>query len=367
MELIPEDNSQSCSIQVIPLQNVVANRHKNFNKIGNADMILGQLPALVTTWAGVDKLNAAYKIVMPAGVTGELVTNSKLNGLLTTTIRGGNGKFAGMAGLESLAGSLTPAAVAATSFTIASVVVGQYFLCQINKSLTEISENIKQLEKQIDTMQESDVFSGWIFLKEIQNDWTLILASDDFRASITSNILQTINKLTSSIYYFENRLNSKLNDLSTILKKDKIADEVLINEISNTTGFLKLAYETRCCLKLILIYLTTGITKNNLEEIKRTLNRDDTLLFSTTVKQLDKQIEYIIEILKKAPNIKLQEQALGIKTQILSIYDITRDRYKDAINNNIEKTISKLEHLDEVGCVFYVEGDSLYIENEDVA
>jgi hypothetical protein len=367
VELITEENSISCPIQVIPQQRVVSDNSKNFCKLGNADMILGQLPGLVTTWTGVDKLNNAYKIVMPEGVTGELVRNSKLNDLLTTTVRGSNGQFKATAGLESLAGSLTPAAVASTAFSVASVVVGQYFLCQINKSLTKISENIERLEKQIDTVQESNVFSGWIFLKEIQNDWSLILESSDFRLTTTSSILQTVNNLTSSIYYFENRLNVKLNDLSNLLEKDKIADQVLINDISRTTEFLKLAYETRSCLKLILIYLTTGITKNNFEEIKRTLNRDETLLFSTTVKQLDKQIDYIIDTLKKAPTIKLQKQAHDIKSQILNIQEITRDRYKDSINNNIETTISKLKQLDEEGCVFYVEDNTLYIENKVVA
>ncbi len=367
MNSITENVSQSFPIQVIPQQNMVSSKRKNFSKLGNADMIIGQLPALASTWNGVDKLNNAYKIVMPAGVTGELVKNSKLNGLLTTTIRGSNGKFSGVAGLENLAGALTPAAVASTAFAIASVAVGQYFLCQINKSLTKISESVEHIEKQIDTMQESDVFSGWMFLREIQNDWLLILESDDFRASITSNILQTINKLTSSIYYFENRLNDKLNKLMPVLEKGKIVEQSLVNEISSVTEFLKLAYETRCCLKLILVYLTTGITNSNFEEIKRTLERDDSLLFSTTVKQLDKQIEDIIDTLKKASNIKLQKQALEIKTQILSIYDITRDRYKDAINSNIENTISKLKQLDDEGCVFYVEDNTLYIENKEVA
>lgn len=367
MDLISEDNPQNFPIQVIPQENSVRDNPKNFEMLGNADMILGQLPTLVTTWAGVDKLSDAYKIVMPEGVTGELVKNSKLNDLLTTTIRGADGKFSGVAGLESLAGTLTPAAIASTAFSVASVVVGQYFLCQINKSLSKISEGIEHLEKQIDTIQESDVFSGMIFLKEIQNDWSLILSSEEFRETVTSNILQTVNKLTSSIYYFENRLNTKLNELSTILQKDKIADFSLIDEISNITDFLKLAYETRCCLKLILIYLTTGITKYNFEEIKRTLERDDTLLFSSTVKQLDKQIESIMYTLKKAPTIKLQKQALEISSQIKNIYSITRDRFNDSINNNINNTISKLKQLDDEGCVFYIENNTLYIENKEVA
>ena len=367
MDLITSDNDLDLPIQIIPQKELSSDARKNLTKLGNADMILGQLPALASTWKGVDQLKNAYKIVMPKNVIGELANNKKLNDLVTTTIRDSSGKITGYAGLESLAGAMTPAAIASTAFSVASVIVGQYFLCQINKSLTKISESIESIEHQIDATQESDVFSGWMFLKEIQNDWLLILESEEFRASISSNILQMINKLTSSIYYFENRLNTKLNELSSLLEKDKLAEETLISEIAKTTEFLKIAYETRCCLKLILIYLTTGITKTNYEEIQRTLKRDDDLLFSSTVKQLDKQIEHIIDTLKKAPNLKLQKQALDIKPHILSIYDITRDRFNDSIKNNIDSTITQLKGLDEKGSTFYVEENILYIENSDVA
>ena len=367
MELLSSDNETLFPIQVIPHKELSPSELTDLTMLGNADMILGQLPALATTWKGVDQLKNAYKIIMPENAIGELANNKKLNGLLTTTIRDSSGKITGYAGLESLAGAMTPAAIASTAFSVASVIVGQYFLCQINKSLTKISESIESIEHQIDATQESDVFSGWMFLKEIQNDWLLILESEDFRASISSNILQMINKLTASIYYFENRLNMKLNELSSILEKDKLAEDKLIDEISRTTAFLKLAYETRCCLKLILIYLTAGITKTNFEEIQRTLKGDDDLLFSSTVKQLNKQIEHIIDTLKKAPNLKLQKQALNIKSHILSIYDITRDRFNDSIKNNIDSTITKLKGLDEKGSTFYVEDNILYIENTDAA
>ena len=366
MELL-SDNKQEFPIQIIPQEKIIPESKNSLTLLGKADMILGQLPSMATEWAGVNQLSNAYKIVMPEGVVGELVQNSKLNNLLTTTIRGSNGRFSGVAGLENLAGALTPAAVASTAFSVASMIVGQYFLCQINKSIIKISESIEQIEMQIDTIQQSDVFAAGIFLKEIQNDWALILNSEDYRLAITTNILQTNNKLTSSIFYFENRLNVKLKELENVFNKTKPAEQTLLNEIVSTSEYMKLAYELRSCLKLISIYFTTGIKQTNSEEIKRTLKNDDDLLFSSTVQQLNKQIDNTIDILVHASTFKLQEQAALIRPYITNIRNVTRDRYNDAVKNNIDQTITRLKELDEKGCVFYIEDNNLYIENAEVA
>ena len=71
--------------------------------------------------------------------------------------------------------------------------------------------------------------------------------------------------------------------------------------------FLKLAYETRSCLKLIVLFLSSSITEKNAEDIKSALNTDDDILFSNTVKQLDYRIDIIINQLKNTSNIKMQQ------------------------------------------------------------
>lgn len=342
-------------IQIFPQEKNISNK----KEVGSANMLLNQLPSLV----GAKELAGAYKVVFPPDVAGTLMElkNGANAGLLTTTIKGDFGRFAGQAGLKSLSNVANPLAV----FSLMSLVTGQYFMAQINESLKAVSKNIEQVQRQIDTSEESVVFSSSIFLQEIKNDWALILQSEELKSSVVSNIMKSVNDLTASIYYFENIINQKTTELENILRKNKIAELSLINEISRNKDFMKLAYETRSCLKLILIYLTCRLTKNNVEDVKEALKRDDDLLFSSTVKQLESRIDVIINILKNAPNEKLQKQAFEIKSVVLGVREITRDRFNNMVKANIDSTIDKIKEIDEKGQTFYIENNKIYIEETE--
>lgn len=352
MKLLSENNETFVPIQVIPQETTLSKKRE----IGSANMLLGQLPTL----AGAKELSTAYKVVFPAGVTGKLMTlkNGANAGLATTSIIGESGKITGQAGLQSLSNLASPLAV----FSALSMITGQYFMAEINKSIKALSENIEEVQKQIDTSEESVVFSASIFLQEIKNDWTLILESEDFKVSVISNIIKTINDLTSSCYYFENRLNTKMSELKINLQKNKISEDMLLSELNRNKEFLKQAYELRSCLKMILIFLTSGVTESNSKDIKQALKKDEDLLFSVTVKQLEHKIDEIIELIKSAPSLKMQKQGLEIKENIISIRNITRDRYNNLVNKNITETIERIEKIDRDGQTFFIEGDKLYIE-----
>lgn len=352
MKLLSENNETFVPIQVIPQETTLSKKRE----IGSANMLLGQLPTL----AGAKELSTAYKVVFPAGVTGKLMTlkNGANAGLATTSIIGESGKIAGQAGLQSLSNLASPLAV----FSALSMITGQYFMAEINKSIKALSENIEEVQKQIDTSEESVVFSASIFMQEIKNDWTLILESEDFKVSVISNIIKTINDLTSSCYYFENRLNTKMSELKINLQKNKISEDMLLSELNRNKEFLKQAYELRSCLKMILIFLTSGVTESNSKDIKQALKKDEDLLFSVTVKQLEHKIDEIIELIKSAPSLKMQKQGLEIKENIISIRNITRDRYNNLVNKNITETIERIEKIDRDGQTFFIEGDKLYIE-----
>lgn len=50
------------------------------------------------------------------------------------------------------------------------MITGQYFMAQINQSIKALTENIEEVQYQIDTTQEALIFSSTIFLQEIKND-----------------------------------------------------------------------------------------------------------------------------------------------------------------------------------------------------
>lgn len=351
MECLPQKNDGLFSIQVISEETIVANK----KEIGSANMLLAHLPSLV----GAKELANAYKVVFPAGAMGKLMT-LKNTGLVTTSIIGKEGKIVAQAGLSSLTNLASPLAV----FTVLSMVTGQYFMAEINKSIKDLSENIEEVQRQVDTLEEAVVFSASIFLQEVQTNWKLILESEDFKLGIISNIIKNVNDLTASCYFFVNRLNAKISELDLYLDKDKIPKDKdnLKSELERNKVFLAQAYEVRSCLKMILFFLTSGITESNSNGIKEVLEKDANLLFIETANQLNERLHKVIKKIKAASTINLQEYGLQIGNTIIDIRNITNGRHGNAIRKNISETIDRIKAIDCEGQTFFVMGDKLYIE-----
>lgn len=346
------NNSILFPFDVLPQQTIPTEA----KPIGSASMIMNILPGLI----GANELSGAYKVVFPEGVVGELMTikNGSLIGLNTTSIFGDSKQIVGQAGLQSLSGFVNPMIV----FTVMSMITGQYFMSKINKSLTKLADSIEEVERQIDISEEGEVFSSIIFLQDIKNDWGLILTSEEYKRTVINSLLQKINALTTSTYYFINRLNSKLFEIKTkVSSRRPKLDDSLIVEISRIKEYLKCSYEVRSHMKVLLVYLTSGITTNNADEIKNTLKRDSEMLFSYTLKQLEHVIEDVIATLVCASNIELQEKAKRIKDDIVEIRTITKDVYNDSISQNLVDTIDSLAELDSEGSAFFISDGIIYV------
>lgn len=334
-------------IQALSKESIPSNKVK----IGSASMLLNQLPALI----GTKELSGAYKVILPSGIVGNLMKMH--NGLYTTSVIGESGKIVAQAGLTSLSSVATPLAV----FSVASIITGQYFMSQINQSLNLLANNVEEIQKQVDTTEEAVVFTASIFLNELKNDWPILLESDSLKAVYTTSILKTINDLTSSCYYFENRLNIKMNELKDACRSRKPLKDNLFQELERNYEFLRLSYEIRSCLKLILIYLSSGINQDNSTSIKQVLEADDKLIFSSTIAQLDERIDDVIELLKKVPTEKQQAQVREYSKLIKEVRSITREQYNDAIRINMINTIDRIANLDSEGKTFYIEDGQIYI------
>lgn len=349
---INQNDSNKLPIDVIPQKSVP----KNAQKIGSAAMIANQLPGLI----GAHELSGAYKVVFPEGVVGNLMTlkNGQLSGLNTTSIIGKSKDIVGQAGLQSLSGLANPLVV----FSVMSMITGQYFMTQINKSLAELTESIEKVERQVDVSEEGVVFSGIVFLQEIKNDWGLILSSEEYKRSVINNLLLKINDLTSSSYYFVNRLNAKLRELQKqVSGKKPVMEDSLIQEINRIKAYLKYSYEVRSHLKVLLVYLTSGITANNAEEVKAAIKRNNDMVFSYTIKQLENVIDDVVISLVNVSKLDLQKKANLIKDDIVEIRYITRDGYNDSISQNIVETIDAFADIDSKGKTFYISDGVLYI------
>lgn len=124
-----------------------------------------------------------YRAVIPAGTN---LTNSKaMEGAVRGIYHGADGikGHANFVAIEAQKGTAVVANTAAAAMGVASMVVGQYYMTQINAELGEISEGISQIQDFQDNEYRSRVFSLVTHVKKIADFQTEILENDELRLS----------------------------------------------------------------------------------------------------------------------------------------------------------------------------------------
>lgn len=124
-----------------------------------------------------------YRAVIPAGAK---LTNSKaMEGAVRGIYHGADGikGHANLVAVEAQKGTAVVANTAAAAMGVASMVVGQYYMTQINTELGEISNGISQIQDFQDNEYRSRVFSLVAHVKKIADFQTEILENDELRLS----------------------------------------------------------------------------------------------------------------------------------------------------------------------------------------
>lgn len=124
-----------------------------------------------------------YRAVIPAGAK---LTNSKaMEGAVRGIYHGADGikGHANLVAVEAQKGTAVVANTAAAAMGVASMVVGQYYMTQINAELGEISDGISQIQNFQDNEYRSRVFSLVAHVKKIADFQTEILENDELRLS----------------------------------------------------------------------------------------------------------------------------------------------------------------------------------------
>ena len=124
-----------------------------------------------------------YRAVIPAGAK---LTNSKaMEGAVRGIYHGADGikGHANLVAVEAQKGTAVVANTAVAAMGVASMVVGQYYMTQINTELGEISDGISQIQDFQDNEYRSRVFSLVAHVKKIADFQTEILENDELRLS----------------------------------------------------------------------------------------------------------------------------------------------------------------------------------------
>lgn len=124
-----------------------------------------------------------YRAIIPAGA--KLTDSKAMEGAVRGIYHGADGirGHANLVAVEAQKGTAVVANTAAAAMGVASMIVGQYYMTQINAELGVISDGILQIQNFQDNEYRSRVFSLVAHVKKIADFQTEILENDELRLS----------------------------------------------------------------------------------------------------------------------------------------------------------------------------------------
>lgn len=140
--------------------------------------------------AGANAVQAAkagnevlYRAIIPAGA--KLTNSQAMEGAVRGFYRGADGiqGHANLVGVQAQKGTAVGANTAAAAMGVASMVVGQYYMTQINAELGKISDGISKISDFQDNEFRSRGFSLVAHVKQIADFQVEILENDELRLS----------------------------------------------------------------------------------------------------------------------------------------------------------------------------------------
>ena len=124
-----------------------------------------------------------YRAIIPAGA--KLADSRAMDGAVRGFYHGAEGiqGHANWVAVEAQKGTAVIANTAAAAMGVASIVVGQYYMTQINAELGQISDGISKIADFLDNEYRSRVFSLVSHVKKISEFQVEILENDELRLS----------------------------------------------------------------------------------------------------------------------------------------------------------------------------------------
>lgn len=124
-----------------------------------------------------------YRAIIPAGA--KLTDSKAMEGAVRGIYHGADGirGHANLVAVEAQKGTAVVANTAAAAMSVASMIVGQYYMTQINAELGAISDGISQIQNFQDNEYRSRIFSLVAHVKKIADFQTEILENDELRLS----------------------------------------------------------------------------------------------------------------------------------------------------------------------------------------
>lgn len=307
-------------------------------------------------------LDGAYKIIIPEGAAGRLMQYK--NGLLGTPLIGANGKITSHAGLEKIQRiSMNPVLI----FTAMSLLTGQYFMAEINKSLKGISKNLEDIKRMILDDKISRNFAIYDFYQDISSNMEIILEHDDLRISYLSNVQNTFLDLRQNITFFEKRINQDVDDLQNNFKGGNTTKErikSLDKEVEKIQEFIEQRF--MCSLlymqgKVLEIQLSKIY---DIEYIQKTIS--DLKSFEKSMNNHLIRVKFSNLFNEKISNRNMiwsDKDLIDNKNKILGRIDVLNRKFYSNYKETLD-SMNKFLEFNKKRNEFIIYGDDLYLINE---
>ncbi len=221
------------SIEEIPDENklVEITENKTFAFVNQLISGLAQtgLSAFNASQAVKSGSEVLYRVIIPAGA--KLSNSKSMEGAVRGIYHGANGikGHANLVAVQNHKGATFLTNTTATAMSIASIVVGQYYMSQINSKLEKVQDEISKISNFQDNEFRSRVFSLVNCVEEIAEFQVEILENDSLR---TSKINQ-LNDLKKECTELLGQVNITLNDFAKNNKLNYTSYEEEIYEANN--------------------------------------------------------------------------------------------------------------------------------------
>lgn len=210
-----------------------------------------------------------YRAIIPAGA--KLTDSKAMEGAVRGFYHGADGirGHANLVAVEAQKGTAVAANTAAAAMGVASMIVGQYYMTQINAELGVISDGISQIQNFQDNEYRSRVFSLVAHVKKIADFQTEILENDELRLSKIAQLDSLEEECTKTMLVINNVENFICND-DAVASSESVLNpsrevQSLLNEYHRVTaellGTFELLQNIISVFFRTVLHLTTVISK----------------------------------------------------------------------------------------------------------
>lgn len=280
-----------------------------------------------------------YQAVIPVGE--KLAKSKDMNGAFRGFYRGSNGRIKGNANLvEANQKNLAIANKVSVTMGVASMVVGQYYMTQINAELSEINKGIEKISNFQDNEYKSKVFALLAQTKKIASFKVEILENQELRISE----LNRLNNLEQECIELLGQANITISDYAKIndLNYEKYEQE--LSAVHNWYIYQQILLDI--LYKISDLRYTLNLGKVSMQQCGALLNTYKKQVEDTQMKLSNWHEENIKHF--GIDTLEIRRRKTGIDGKVSSIIGIFFDdfNYRDISKNIVDMITTQSICLD---------------------